>query len=440
MEEKGFEILIADDDQDDVTLIRDLLREAFGAKVKVIDEAASYETAVDLLSRNSYTVALVDYRLGELNGIELLREVRSKDNVTPIIFLTGQGDQEVAVEAMKSGATDYLDKAKLSEGVLAKSIRYAVELHAKEQERRQAQKALQEMTRQRELILNSAGEGIFGMNAQGLITFVNPAASLMLGHACENLVGKDAHATLHHSKQDGSPLPKEQCPHYATLANGVPQHVTDDVFWRQDGSFFPVEYMSTPIVESGKNVGVVITFRDITERKRSEEMIKNMAYHDSLTGLPNRILLYDRINIALTHAQRYNEMLAILFADLDDFKPVNDTLGHAMGDLVLQEVAQRLRACLREGDTVARLGGDEFVILLTQINHAEDVSLTAQKVLDAIRKVFVVGEHEIKLSASIGLTLYPRDGKTRDALLKNADLALYRAKSKDKNRFEIHTD
>ena len=261
---------------------------------------------------------------------------------------------------------------------------------------------------------------------------------MMLGYDSSDLIGKNAHNAIHHSRIDGSPFPKEQCPYYVTLTSGESQHVEEGVFWRENETFFPVEYISNPIKESEKVIGVVVTFKDITKRKRSDDMIKNLAYHDGLTGLPNRILLYDRINQALTHAQRYKEMLAILFVDLDDFKPVNDKLGHAIGDLVLQELANRLKGCLREGDTVARLGGDEFVVLLNKIARQEDVSLTVQKLLNTIKPVFILGSHHVYLGASIGVALYPNDGKNRDTLLKNADLALYRAKQKGKNCFELH--
>ncbi|MEC7640720.1 MAG: diguanylate cyclase [Nitrospinota bacterium] len=439
MDNKKLKILIAEDDSDDIVLTMELLRQVFGRGVGVIDHAESYNITIDLLKQTQYDVCLFDYQPGELSGIELLRELRRNGNNTPIIFLTGQGDQEVAVEAMKSGATDYLSKTNLTHEMLGQSIRHAMESFQKEEERRQAQKALEEATRQRELILNAAGEGIFSMDSEGNITFTNPSASMMLGYSPESLIGKNVHDTIHHSRPDGSSFPKEQCPHYTTLTNGVLQHITDDIFWRHDKTSFPVEYTSSPIMESNEIVGAVITFRDITERKRSDEMIRDMAYHDGLTGLPNRILLYDRINLALTHAQRYKEMLAILFVDLDDFKPVNDNLGHAVGDLVLQKVAQRLKGCLREGDTVARLGGDEFVVLLNQISNRQDASKTAQKLLDSIQPEFVLGPHKVSLSVSVGVSLYPKDGKSRDTLLKNADLALYRAKQKEKNCFELHS-
>lgn len=178
---------------------------------------------------------------------------------------------------------------------------------------------------------------------------------------------------------------------------------------------------------------------DVTERKWMEEKIKHMAFHDSLTSLPNRILFNDRLTLALAHAHRNKEMLAVLFLDLDRFKSINDTLGHTAGDLLLHEIANRLKSCIREEDTVARFAGDEFTLLLSGINEAEDVHSIARKILDAIRQPLMIREHELYITASIGIAIYPNDGEDAETLLKNADTAMYHAKEQGRNNYQFYT-
>jgi diguanylate cyclase (GGDEF)-like protein/PAS domain S-box-containing protein len=174
------------------------------------------------------------------------------------------------------------------------------------------------------------------------------------------------------------------------------------------------------------------------ERKRSEETIRHQAYHDALTKLPNRVLFRDRMNQALSYAQRRRQMVAMLFLDLDRFKIINDTLGHAVGDKLLQGVSQRLRECLRKEDTVARLGGDEFMLLLNGINQIEDVARISEKILNTVRPPYQIDSHELYINTSIGISLYPHDGEDAETLVKNADIALYRAKERGRNNYQFY--
>jgi diguanylate cyclase (GGDEF)-like protein len=199
----------------------------------------------------------------------------------------------------------------------------------------------------------------------------------------------------------------------------------------------------TEIIRFGEKEKEVLTFvsqhiASAMERKRSEETIRHQAYHDALTKLPNRMLFKDRMTQALLHAHRDKQMLAMLFLDLDRFKIINDTLGHAVGDKLLQSVADRLRKCLREGDTVARLGGDEFMLLLSGIHHVEDAAKIAEKILSAIRPPFQIDSHELYINTSIGISLYPYDGEDAETLVKNADIALYRAKERGRDNYQFY--
>ncbi|HEX6178600.1 MAG TPA: EAL domain-containing protein, partial [Thermoanaerobaculia bacterium] len=201
---------------------------------------------------------------------------------------------------------------------------------------------------------------------------------------------------------------------------------------RRDGFSFPLE-MSLTALDDG---GMVCVVRDITERTYAEEQIKHLAYHDALTGLPNRLLFKDRLTVALSHAQRDSARLAVLFLDLDRFKIINDSLGHNVGDQLLQAVATRIASCVRESDTVARLGGDEFTLLLP-IAHSEDVAVVAQKILEAIRYPFHIEGREFFTTTSIGISIYPEDGTDAETLIKNADTAMYQAKEQGRDNYQL---
>jgi diguanylate cyclase (GGDEF)-like protein/PAS domain S-box-containing protein len=301
-----------------------------------------------------------------------------------------------------------------------------------------SKEALRQSEERSHLLLHSAGEGIFGVDVTGLVTFVNPAALRLLGFAAEELLGQRVHAAIHHSHEGGSIYPVVDCPMYASYTQGAKNQVSDEVLWRKDGSSFPVEYSSTPITKDGQVTGAVVTFRDITDRKQAEEIIHQMAYHDSLTGLPNRKLFSDRLGIALAQAQRNQKVVAIAMLDLDHFKEVNDTLGHDVGDLLLKATAERLRAALRDSDTVARIGGDEFALILPDLKGIKDAIQVAQKIVDGFRKPFPINTHQLLMTTSIGIAVYPDDGTDEGMLLKNADQAMYQAKQTGRDRYRFY--
>ncbi|MEG6614823.1 diguanylate cyclase [Peptococcaceae bacterium 1198_IL3148] len=184
--------------------------------------------------------------------------------------------------------------------------------------------------------------------------------------------------------------------------------------------------------------GLAVYFNDITERKRNDEYIRYLAFHDSLTGIPNRVLLQDRLENAIARAKRNNEVLAVMYLDLDNFKQVNNTLGHHAGDFVLQNVAKRLTNCLREGDTVARMGGDEFIILLPNIETKDNVALVANRIIETMQQPLDLNRQEFYVTTSIGISNYPDDSRKRQELLIMADTALYRAKKAGKNNFKFY--
>jgi diguanylate cyclase (GGDEF)-like protein/PAS domain S-box-containing protein len=303
-------------------------------------------------------------------------------------------------------------------------------------ERKRYEAALERLSRQHEMVLKSAGEGIFGLDLDGNATFVNPAAARMTGWEAKELVGRPQHSLLHHTKPDGTPYPEEECPIYAALKTGAAHSRDDEVFWRKDGTSFPVEYISTPILQDGEVVGAVVTFKDITQRKALEEQLHYQALHDPLTGLPNRALFMDRLERALTRANRHGGRVAVLFMDLDNFKVINDSLGHKAGDQLLAAVAERLRACLRPEDTAARLGGDEFTILVEDVASAGEVVRIAERIAHMLQPPFALEEQEVFATASTGIALSSSAQEQPADLLRHADLAMYRAKHRGKARYE----
>jgi diguanylate cyclase (GGDEF)-like protein/PAS domain S-box-containing protein len=207
---------------------------------------------------------------------------------------------------------------------------------------------------------------------------------------------------------------------------------------RSDGRYF-VRTLS-PVWESdGRIETVTVTSKDITERKQAENKLTYMATHDFLTGLPNRILFNDRLAMALAQARRHHQKLCVMLLDLDHFKDVNDTLGHNVGDKLLRIVGERLTGLLRTSDTIARMGGDEFLLLLTEMARLKNVTTIAKKILGAFRTPFAVDDHKLKITTSIGIAIFPDDGDDTDILLKNADIAMYRAKARGRNNFQCYS-
>jgi len=206
---------------------------------------------------------------------------------------------------------------------------------------------------------------------------------------------------------------------------------------RLDGEEFPVEILFSVIPWKGEKI-LYMVWRDITERKRIEEAIRHLAYHDVLTGLPNRMLFADRLVLAIAQAKRRQGTMAVMMLDLDGFKSINDTYGHHIGDQLLQSVGDRLTRTLREGDTLSRLGGDEFMVLLPVINEAANSSQIADKILSAFRQPFFCEDNELFTTASIGIAVYPGDGEDMDTLTKHADTAMYQAKSMGRNRYCLY--
>lgn len=295
--------------------------------------------------------------------------------------------------------------------------------------RKQAERVLRESEERLRTLVEAAPVGMCIVDEQGVYESVNAAYCAIYGYTREELVGR--HFTI--------VVPE---PVRATMAERFTRYVATRSVSQQevavvskDGQSFTVLSTSVPIASSDGRARNAFFTIDITHHKRTEAYLTHLAHHDMLTGLPNRVLFHDRLEQALAKARRSDHLVALLFLDLDDFKAINDTLGHAAGDALLQAIACYLPTCVRESDTVARLAGDEFTIILPDAGGDDNAAAVARKILDGLAAGFVVGEHNLTLSASIGISLYPCHGSDGASLLRSADAAMYQAKGQGKNTY-----
>ncbi|MFL6248831.1 MAG: EAL domain-containing protein [Thermoanaerobaculia bacterium] len=302
-------------------------------------------------------------------------------------------------------------------------------------DRKIAETALRDSEARYRLMAENSTDLIARTTARGVLAYASDAVRNLLGYEPSELIG---HSVFEYIDPDDHDIVRR-------YTEGIEHGQTARTFSyrvrRKDGSVVWFETTSRPM-ENSKEGGIdeiVSVSRDISERRRAEEQIEYQAYHDALTGLPNRLLFRDRLTIALAHAKRQQTPLAVMFLDLDRFKLVNDTLGHSIGDDLLRVVAARLRSVLREGDTIARMGGDEFTVLLGDLKSPDDAAKTAQKLLDTVAHPVTVEGHELYITTSIGIALYPNDGDNAEALLKNADTAMYRAKDAGRSSYRLCT-
>jgi diguanylate cyclase (GGDEF)-like protein/PAS domain S-box-containing protein len=357
---------------------------------------------------------------GKIRVIEMMQELPW----TPIVVLTAPDSLENPVNIIQAGADDLVSQT-APEGVLKAKILAMVRTATV---RRQLETANGTLNN----ILNSVSDGIHVLDMHGVIIAENAASTTMFGwEDSDSLVGRHGHQTIHHHHADNSIFPVEECPIHATLSDGKYRHVQDDVFWRRDNTCFPVEYKCAPLRDNAGNMyGVTVVFRDISERKKAEQHIIYLTQHCPLTDLPNRVLFGDRLKQAILNAKRSRTKFALLFVDIDGFKPVNDRYGHAVGDMLLQRIGKRMTQCLRELDTIARIGGDEFVAILPDVNEADDAVSIAERLRQSIEEPFAVGNAILVVSASIGVAVYPDDGLDEQTLQVNADHAMYQAKGR----------
>lgn len=282
--------------------------------------------------------------------------------------------------------------------------------------------------------IEQTADAIMITDRTGIIEYVNPAFERSTGYRAKEVVGKNPRIIK--SNKQSEDFYRQL---WTTILRG---EVFSDVMInrKKDGTFYYEEKTITPLKDSdGKITHFISTGKDVTERMQAQERMAFMAQHDALTHLPNRTLLLDRIKQSIARARWHSRLVAVLFIDLDRFKTINDTLGHEAGDQLLQQLGKRFNDSVREGDTVSRFGGDEFVILLGDVANSNDISLIAQKILDTLKAPIVIAGQNLHITASIGISLFPNDGELGNELLKNADIAMYRAKELGKNTYQYYS-
>ncbi len=297
------------------------------------------------------------------------------------------------------------------------------------------QKQQQSMLTHLSRITEQTADVVVITNVHGIIEYVNPAFEKVTGYRPDEVLGK--HPNLFASDQQSEEFYAHM---WSTLLAGK-VYRNNLINRRKDESLFHAEITITPLMdEKAEITHFIATARDISEHIRDKVRLKHLTHHDSLTDLPNRSLFLDRLQQAISKARHHDRLVAVLFLDLDRFKNINDSLGHSAGDRLLQQLGERFRRTIREGDTIARFGGDEFVIMLDDFDSDNSLSLIAQKILNSLAMPFEIEGHEIFITASIGISISPDDGKDPDTLLRNADIAMYRAKELGKNNFQYYSE
>ncbi len=428
MKENSLKVLLIEDDEDDYILTCDLLSEIKGTNYTTV-WISRYADALRAICNGDQDVCLIDYRLGEGTGIELVREAIAVGCRVPMILLTGQGDKETDIEATNAGAADYLVKGTIESSILERSIRYAI-AHGRTLE------TLQESEKRFRSVVESANDAIILIGQSGEITSWNRSAQTIFGYSESEILGQlisvlfPASFTAHLSQSDGcDPL----------LASGLLRsgsRATDLTGRKQDGSEFPLE-ISLSSWETGEGVFHSGIVRDVTERKSLEDQLTHQALHDPLTKLANRVLFRDRVEHAIDRNGRKHAPVAVLFLDLDNFKSVNDSLGHAAGDELLVSVTERLQTCLRTSDSPARLGGDEFAILVEDIENVDGAVIIAERIRNVLAAPFSVCGTDIFVGTSIGIATTSDVNESPEELLRNADVAMYLSKTNGKNRYTV---
>ncbi|HET9113391.1 MAG TPA: EAL domain-containing protein [Burkholderiales bacterium] len=398
------------------------------------------KTALQALEEHEFELILLDLGMPDIDGHKVMEQIAADQHDTCVIVVSGDISIDSAISALRLGACDYLKKPYDTDELMLK-IGNALARRRLEKENRLINSQLKESERWYRYMVNNSPDFIYTLDEKGYVTFCNDRVESLLGYSKDAVIGKHFSKLIHSEDVEASQhVITERRTDERTISNTeirIPHGSDPAVLTLEFSSFgiYDEKKPGQPPVYKG-TYGVA---RDITERKKASELIMYQAYHDLLTGLANRNLFRDHLELAIAQARRYKHMLALMFLDLDRFKRVNDTLGHAVGDLLLIEVASRLKGCLREGDTLARQGGDEFTLLLSHIENQEHVISAADKIIKEFTAPFYINGHELYVPMSIGIALYPDNGETIDTLIKNADIAMYDSKAKGRNRYQIYS-
>jgi diguanylate cyclase (GGDEF)-like protein/PAS domain S-box-containing protein len=423
---------------DDEARLRRSLALLLDTPGREIEECGTGAEAMTALSRQRYDLLLLDLRLPDMTGLDLMDWLGARLPSMTVIVVSADDVIDSAIGALRRGAYDFVRKPYQPEELL-RTVDNALQRKQLERTNAVISARLEQSERLHRYLVDHSPDIIYTVDEEGRFHFLNPMVAVMLGYERGELIGHHYSDVVHEEDAERA--------RFAFGERRTGERASRNVELRLKRKNSPADvqltvalsatgvYAEEPGSRGRRFLGTYGVARDISERKRAEERISFQAYHDQLTHLPNRVLFLDRLGVALVSARRNRQLVGLLFIDLDRFKLVNDTLGHAEGDELLKGVAARLQACLRRSDTLARMGGDEFTILLPELTQPEDATVIAEKVIEELRRPLNVAGHEIRATASIGVALYPADGEDPDTLIKHADIAMYHVKAAGKNSY-----
>lgn len=422
-------ILVITDNPEDAQTLREALCKATDGPFK-LEWIRNLCDSIERLAKGGVDAILVDLALPDSDGIETFDRLFAAAPQTPIMTLCSDDDEPLAMEMVEYGSQGYLSRGHFKNYLVPQGLRNMIQRKAVEET------LLREKARA-EIVLNSISDAVICTDNSGKVDYLNVAAENITGWSAAQAMGQPI-ADIFKIINSETRQPTRNTVELVLQKDEPVGLPANTLLIRQDGSEAAIEDSASPIHDlSGNLAGAVIVFHDVSETKAMTVKMTHLAHHDFLTNLPNRILLNDRIAQAISSAKRNGSQLALLFLDLDNFKHINDSLGHATGDLLLQSVTNRLKDCVRGSDTVSRQGGDEFVILLTDNKEEHNAALIAQKIIDALALSHHVGKTELHITTSIGISVYPQDGVDADTLVKNADTAMYHAKDNGRNNYQF---
>jgi diguanylate cyclase (GGDEF)-like protein/PAS domain S-box-containing protein len=430
MSKKSIKILLlVEDNPGDARLLREMFDEQGShntelTHVECVSEAEKY------LADGVFDIIVLDLGLPDAKGLGAVRRTHAAAPRVPLVVLTGLDDESLAAQALQEGAQDYLIKGQIDARGLLRALRYAIE-------RKTMEEALFVEKERAQVTLNSIGDAVVCTDISGNITFLNLVAQKMTGWSLQEATSRpmaEVLRILDASSRETTPNPMDM----AVGRNRTVHLPANCILIRRDGFEIPIEDCVSPIHDrDGNATGAVIVFRDVSAARAMALQMTHSAQHDFLTGLPNRMLFNDRVSQAIALAARHLKKVAVLFLDLDGFKHINDSLGHPIGDKLLQSIARRLVDCVRGSDTVSRQGGDEFVVLLSEMEEPDDAAITARRMLKAVAEAHPIEQHDLHVTTSIGVSVFPDDGLDAETLTKNADTAMYQAKENGRQSYQF---
>jgi diguanylate cyclase (GGDEF)-like protein/PAS domain S-box-containing protein len=422
-------VLLLEDNPGDARLLREMLNEQSSLQTQ-LTHLGCMSDAEKYLAEHAVDIILLDLGLPDAQGLEAVERAHAAAPHVPLVVLTGLDDETVAAQALQEGAQDYLIKGQIEARGLLRALRYAGE-------RKTMEAALFAEKERAQVTLHCIADAVICTDISGAITFLNVVAEKLTGWSWQAAAGRpiaEVFSVRSATNRETGAVPAE----LAIWQDPIVYLPSSRILIRRDGFEIPIEDSAARIHDrEGQAAGVVIVFRDVSAARAMALQITHSAEHDFLTGLPNRMLLNDRISQAIALAPRHTKHVAVLFLDLDGFKHINDSLGHPVGDKLLQSITGRLVECVRGSDTVSRQGGDEFVVLLSEVAESEDAAITARRILAAVAQPHSIDRHDLHVSASIGVSVYPDDGLDADTLIKNADTAMYQAKENGRQSFQF---